>query len=224
MKFLNVLYSRYRLLLGIICLSLLLVLFVSSIIANVSILGLGTYATASDFRPFYTSGLMVIHGVKDDFYSYHTQFVWQKKVVQSLPSTAELMPFRNPPVFAGFFGFFALLPYLPAYSIWLFFNGALLCLLTVGVLQLLPQQTWKEKIFVTLAIFTYAPIFITMVQAQVSYILTVALLFGRILFLKKKDFFAGLVLSLLFIKPQYVLLPLLFLLTKRYTKAFLGFL
>lgn len=208
---------------AIVLLVLLSVIFIKNGLEFVALLTykFPQFSQRSDFTAFYNGGQMILHGVKEHLYNYQTQFYWQKQFTHS-STPAALRPFRNPPFVAAFFALYALFPFAQAYLLWLATNLVSLFLIVVLVLRSIPSQTLFVRFIIILSMLTFLPVNLTFILAQLSFFLVLALLGGRFLLIKKQPFASGLLLSLLFIKPQYLLLPFVFLLVKREYKAVIG--
>ena len=174
-----------------------------------------------DFRALYTAGIMINHGVSAGFYNLSTQFFWQNSIF-NLPSKIYLMPFLNPPFIALFFSPLAELPIRTAY---IFFSIAN-TILAIIVFYLLCSSVNKKSFVQTVTLFLFfvcfSPVWITLLQAQWSFLLLLGFVLASYLFPKNKKFLAGLSFCLFLIRPHLLLLPVLLLVVKRQWKALLG--
>src|SRR5206468_4301738 len=75
---------------------------------------------------------------------------------------------------------------------------------------------------ITVLLVSFWPVLQTIALAQTSLLLTLALLGGYLCLRSHRFGYAGIVLSLLFIKPQYLLLPFVMLLWQKSKSAVKG--
>lgn len=175
-----------------------------------------------DIRAFYTSGLMINHNVTNAFYDFATQYYWQKTVFP-LPTIQFLMPFFNPPFVALIFSPLALLSIKSAYIVF----SALNIVVALISFYLISSQIYKDKekakyvLSLVFILFCF-PVWMTIIQGQVSFFILLGFIAGWYCFKREKNTLAGIFLSLLWIRPQLILLPVLFLVFKKQWKAIFG--
>jgi len=196
-----------------------LYLFITIILVNMVtpnfILGL-------DMRAFYTSGLMVNHGVVFNFYDFSTQYFWQKTIFP-LPAIELLMPFFNPPFVALIFSPLALLPVKNAYVVFSVLNIFISLITFHLIISKVYKKAEKSKYFLSLAfILFFFPVWMTIIQGQLSFLILLGFVASWYLFKQERSFLAGVAIALLWVRPQLILLPLLFLIFKKQWRAFLG--
>lgn len=170
----------------------------------------------TDFRAFYTGAYMLRWGISTSFYHLQTQFARQQFLFPRLHIYREFLPFLYPP-YAAFF-FLPLLPFsLPIeYDLWAIVNIGIIAYFASLVCKL-SIQWWGKYIILTL-LLTFFPVLNTLILGQMSLIIAVGI-YASFFFLQKKRYrAAGLALGVLYIKPQYALVFLCFLLWK-YPKA-----
>ena len=177
----------------------------------------------TDFRAFYTGGLMMRNGIGPHMYSLSQQYAWQKMVFPELRTQSWLLPFMNPPFVALFIIPLTLLPVKNAYIAWGLFQFVLLVLLVAFILYLFKKSRWQIRAGVATMVLIFFPILDSLREAQLSLLLTFALLFAWVLIRKKKYVFGGLCLSMLICKPYLLGIPIFLFLWKK-PAVFLGIL
>ncbi len=176
-----------------------------------------------DFRSFYTSALMIQHGISENFYNFNTQFYFQKSIF-NLPNSQFLMPFLNPPYVAAIYYPFIFLSLKNAYFVFSILNIFISLISFYTLLsELYKKESNLSKYSLSLLfLLLFFPVWVTIVQTQVSFFLLLSLV-GSWYFLKhKKTIASGICLSLLFIKPHLVILPLFFLIVKKQWEVIFG--
>ena len=181
--------------------------------------GLRGAILATDFRAYYTSGRMLLGGVRSDFYSPDVQFVWQRAWAPEMQVPAELNPFRNPPFLAGVFAAVAWLPVEFAFAVWFALNVGLLCVLMAQTQSALSDRPAPVRRRALVLSVSFLPVIVTLLLGQVSLLLAIAMLGAWQAFRARRDGLAGLALALLLIKPQFVLVPALLLVVHRRWRA-----
>lgn len=185
-------------------------------------LGVRRYLLSVDFRAFYTGGQMALRGVGADFYDLPTQYRWQSEFAPELSDLSDLYPFFSPPFVAVPLMLPASLPYESAYIVWGLWNAALMALICSLLVAMLAEAGQSAQFRALEWGLTFLPVWVTVVQGQVSFILVLALLFGWRALRFGKDWQAGLGLALLLARPQLVLVPALILIWKRRPQALAG--
>jgi glycosyl transferase family 87 len=183
--------------------------------------GLRGAILATDFRSYYTSGRMVLAGVRSDFYSPAVQFAWQHAWVPEMQAPAELNPFRNPPFLAGLFAGLAWAPVELAFVVWFALNVGLLCVLIAQTQSALSDRGARARRRALVLSVSFLPVIVTLLLGQVSLLLVIGMLGAWQAFRARRDGLAGLALALLLIKPQFLLLHALLLVMHRRWRALL---
>lgn len=200
------------------CLALMiLVLF-----ATAQSMGTRRFLLAVDFRAYYTAGRMVLGGVGSDFYDIAIQRQWQRAFAPEVSDPSRLMPFVNPPFAAGFLAPIAALPLETAYLVWALFNVALLSLTCHLLVDALRSAGLRTKFVALATVLTFLPVWMTVIQGQLSFVLVLALLLGWRSLRSGRDLQGGLWLSVLMVKPQLLLVPALALAWQRRVLALSG--
>ncbi|HSX39681.1 MAG TPA: glycosyltransferase family 87 protein [Candidatus Saccharimonadales bacterium] len=173
----------------------------------------------SDFSAFI-SGAAILKDRPTDLYNKLTQTQYQANITHSNPNEGYLA-FRNPPIVALMYVPFTFIPYKIAYGISMFVN-ALLLLLAVYLLS--DRKLTINSVFLLAILFMFVPVVALIDNGQISFLLLLIFI-GIIKSIKdKKDFTAGLLTGILFIKIQYLLaFPLIFLISKSKKSYTLGF-
>ncbi len=185
-------------------------------------LGFRHYLLSLDFRAFYTGGRMALRGVGADLYDLPAQYRWQSEFAPELSDLSDLYPFFSPPFVAIPLMLPASLPYESAYIVWGLLNIALVALMCSLLAAMLAEAGQSVQFRALELGLTFLPVWVTVVQGQVSFILVLALLCGWRALHLGKDGQAGLGLALLLARPQLVIVPALILVWKRRLRAFAG--
>ncbi|MEK7572227.1 MAG: glycosyltransferase family 87 protein [Patescibacteria group bacterium] len=171
-----------------------------------------------DFRAFYTGGLLIRHGVQEDFYNLQTQYDWQHMLFPSLEKS-KLYPFFNPPFVALGYSLLTFFPLVAAYTLLSIINALIFLLCCFFLFKKIDKN---RQSFFAIFILLFLPVYIVFAQGQSSFMLLLGLILSWFYFKKNKPFLAGVSLAFLIIKPQLLLLPVLLLLWKRQWRALLG--
>jgi len=177
--------------------------------------GLKAHIESQDFTAYYMAGQLVIRNAGQNFYNPSTQNYWQEKYSTDLGKYYRLRPFFYPAFSSLIFVPFAILPLSSAYFSWMFFNILLLIYTYKNILWEVVSKKTYAKIFSVLLLISYSPIIFTVVSGQISFVLVLSVVMARRAFLDNQKIRTGLWLSLLLIKPQYVLVPFLFFIFRK---------
>lgn len=206
------------LLVSMLCISIFLTLMI-----KVHKVGLDNYILVTDFTAFYTAGQLIAHHEQDNFYHFPTQHYWQQKYFPRMDRLEKLNPFRN-------FAFIALLflpltyfPIITSYFILLAGNLLLFGFICYQMISLLELKDSQRRLLVIITAITFAPVWLIFVLGQLSLLLVLAFLMSYRNLARNQYLRAGLWLSLLLIKPQYLLLPILFLVLHKKFAVLKGF-
>ena len=102
-----------------------------------------TFLLSTDFRAFYTGGIMVKNGIHSNFYDLRTQYFWQHKLAPETNNQKQLMPFVYPPFVALLFSPLTKFTLQIAYSVWAFLNIVLLVFISRLILKTLGANPLK---------------------------------------------------------------------------------
>jgi glycosyl transferase family 87 len=179
----------------------------------------------SDFIIYYTAVRIVQSGQHDSLYNLELQATTQKALLESMGSQLhffdDLLPYNHPPFEILFFLPLGYLPYLKAFLVWGVVSIA--CVVASVGLLLRDGSNWFREPGYFLGAFAFLPVSINLLQGQdsASTLLFLTLAFQG--FRQSKDVQAGLWLSLVLQRFQFLPLILLILLFKRRWKALGGF-
>ncbi len=178
--------------------------------------------TGTDFVSFITGAKMLREGYSKRLYDKDLQFKYQQKI--SFPETREwLLPFRNPPVVPLIFIPFTFFSLRTSFILLFAINTKILFVFSNRVFKFFPLLS-KFKV-VYLISFLYLPSVSILVLGQFSALLVLVFLFIYYFCKKGLYFKAGVLSSLLILKPQFlVFLPFLFVLISRKRELIKGFL
>ena len=177
--------------------------------------GFKAHVEAQDITAYYMAGQLVIHNGGQNFYNPVTQNYWQEKYSRDLGKDYLLRPFFYPAALALIFVPFAVLPLSFAYFSWTFLNILILIYAYKNILQEVVSKKIYTKIFSVLLLISYSPIIFTLVAGQMSFFLALSVVMARRAYLDNQKIRTGLWLCLLLIKPQYILVPLLFFIFRK---------
>lgn len=172
-----------------------------------------------DFLSLYTGAHMAIQKVP--VYHLAEQIEWQNRLIYPGQVSSGGLPFYYPPTMLALLLPFALLPLASSYFAWMGFCGLLLA----GFFFLMRWELdldWMEQATFLLACFSFLPLSIHLMQGQTALIVLLGLALAYVALRRGREFWAGLALSLGFVKPQLVLPLVLVLLWKRRWSALLG--
>ena len=177
----------------------------------------------SDFVSFYTAGKILQRGQAHSLYDLALQNEVQREVAPNVEIRQAALPFVRPAFEAWLFWPLAYLPYSAAFIMW---NAASCGCLIVSVLvlrQAIPELTRFSLVFSLLAVFTFFPVFITLLQGQDSILLLLVYAVGFRLLVRNRWFASGVVLGLGIIKFTLVLPFLIVFLFRKKAAVILGF-
>lgn len=156
-----------------------------------------------DFRGYYAATKVFLDGGNP--YNYHVVSDYLFNITGWIGNN----PYYYAPWFAWLIVPFALLPYELARYVWIFFNLALwnysiyhLCILFDW-----PKVGWRRWLFFIISTFVFA--WITLRYEQTGILLFALFVGGLIAIRKNNCILAGITLSLLLIKPNVTLLPVM---------------
>ncbi len=176
-----------------------------------------------DFLAFYMAGDMVNHGQTADLYRGTGQFDWQKRFMQARHNSRRdrLCLYLNPPYYAWAMSWLARLSYGRALIAW--WTLSLLCFATTAAIwrQWLPRQDFPLAVLLTVCLPAW---FFALAGGQNTFFSLLILTGFCHLLMRKHYLLAGLVLSLLAYKFQFLILPAGALLLTRRWRAFTGLL
>lgn len=183
--------------------------------------GLEASLARSDYRAFYTAGLMLAAGVRGDLYDLETQFRWQSSFLSQLRSPAGLMPFLNPPPAALPQVPLARLPFELAYLLQTVAQLLLLAGLLLALRRAVAEGGGRPGML-TWGVAAFLPLWVTALQGQLSLLLALGFVQAWRRLQAGRDLAAGAWLGTLFLKPQTLPLVLLLLAARRRWQALAG--
>ena len=156
---------------------------------------LNGHLVGTDFAAFYTAGKIVLMGQSAELYSLELAHNIQQELYGA-PSL-NFYPYLNPPHYALWMALFALIPYPWAPLVWILLGLACLWL----SLKWLGASQHTRIFFLSL---TWLPVFYAASFGQNSFFSLAILSLTYFLWKRKHNLTAGLVLSLLCFKPQFL--------------------
>ena len=173
----------------------------------------------SDFMALQTGAVIIRKGEAKSLYDVSLQAKIQNEIINE--NTIRLLPFRMPPPAAFFLSPLSFLGLVSAYKVFAVFN---LLGLFFSVYQVKKLLKWHGFLPYLIA-FSYWPAVSTIFKGQISIFILILFTFLFIFINKKRSFFVGVTASLLFNKPQFLLItPFLFGLVENKLKFLYGFL
>ena len=177
----------------------------------------GSRFPPGDFVAFYSSAQLLVDGHGSQIYNLDMQHSTQTLIREA----AGRRTLPNPFPMAYFAAFmlpvvpFVSLPLMPAYLLW----TALNLILTFVAMFRLAQAFRLPRSFMWLVGLGYFPLLFGFVWGQVSAWLLVGITEAYLAWRSRRNAQSGLWLSLLLVKPQYLVLPVVLLLWKRQWRA-----
>jgi hypothetical protein len=160
---------------------------------------------ASDFAAFYSGGKVVLEGHGSRLPHPEALMAIQRAHVTLPPG--DVLPFLNPPFFAGLMAPLAALPFSHAYQVWSVAGLAVLAVCCVQLWRIAAPLDSRSRTLVLFGFLTLFPLTYALRQGQFS-LLLVASLGGTYLSLREgRDRTGGLWLTPLLLKPE-LLIPI----------------
>lgn len=173
---------------------------------------------SADFVSFITAANILVAGQGKEI--YNTLSYPGHQELTKLATGGTLLVFKNAPPLALFFVPLTFLPLISAYRIFVFFN--LIMLILAG--RLFHKNFKIDKDLARFYVFSYWPVIISIVIGQISILILILTIYIYQSFIEKKYFLVGLLSSLYFNKPQYLLFtPFLLVMSKDKQKYLKGF-
>jgi hypothetical protein len=173
-----------------------------------------------DFLHFYLAGQLVADGRVEQLYDQHAFLELQKSIS---PVDEKNPPYVSvyPPHSALFFSSLGWMSYPRAIECWWLVQ--LVCVISVAMLLmrwLIPPKTWRFTCW--LGILAFYPVLNTFWNGQISALLLLCFVAGLTLHRREHQLAAGLIFSLVSLKPQLALGLYLWLLLRRDWHTLLG--
>jgi hypothetical protein len=165
----------------------------------------------ADFSAFYTGWTMVLDGRGDHLYDFDWQSEYQGRLLPDRAALGTLLPYVYPPHFIVAAPL-AFLPLPVAFYLWTWLQAALLVLVLRWLWQ--DARSWgpAEPAVAIATLLAFQPLFLTFQLGQQALISLVAV-YGLARALRaEQPMAAGAWLALASLKPQFALLPAVFLL------------
>jgi Glycosyltransferase family 87 len=164
----------------------------------------GNISCYCDFLSFYKCGKIVCSATPQLLYDFSTQMAWFNNLIApTVTNTPNFSPYT--PTFCLLMGTLSFCPIFWSYLIWMLGTVAFAFFALSHLLNTAGCLTKKERYLFLLAVFSSMPSWLTIREGQSSWLILGMAAFFISFFLRKNDFFAGLCLSLVAIKPQYFL-------------------
>ncbi|SRR6266404_496788 len=174
-----------------------------------------------DFLAFYT-GAQLVSRSPTELYNLHSQLILQQQIDPLAKIHTGFLPFLNPPFVALAFEILVNFGLENAYIVFLGINVILIVLICFIAMQQLNKTKWYSILLLIIGIATFIPILITLLIGQLSIVLCIIFLLAWLSLKEGREFRTGFVLSLLLIKPHFLILPLLAMLVQRRINVIYG--
>jgi hypothetical protein len=166
---------------------------------------------SSDFRIFYTAGLMLRRGEGRALYSTELQSDTEREIAPAAVARGGHLPYNHPPFEAAFYVVMTYLRYFSAYRLWVLLNMLLLAGSVFHIRSHLPTLLAHFREFLILVPLAFFPITYALMQGQDSILLMALYCLGYSALRQSKDLQAGVCLGLGLFKFHLVL-PFAFIL------------
>lgn len=177
---------------------------------------------SSDFRIFYTAGLMLRRGEGHALYSERLQSQTQREFAPAAVNQLGVLPYNHPPFEAALYGPITYLPYSWAYWLWVLINILLLAASIYYLRSWFPTQAGQFPWLLILTPLAFYPIACALLQGQDSILLLALYCMAFAALRRSQDLQAGGYLGLGLFKFHLVLPFAFVLLLHRRWRALLG--
>jgi Glycosyltransferase family 87 len=168
-----------------------------------------------DYDVFYAAGRLVLDGRGEKLYDLQTIGDEERKVLNTPVEGKDIYPYLNPPFVAAIMAPFSLLPPVAFGLLLVILDVALMVLTGRAMLKQLSLRRSYQLWLFWLAYFSGFSVFTLLWHGQFTPIILTSW-FGFVSFqMRGKEGLSGASLALALIKPQFVLLPLAFLIFHR---------
>jgi hypothetical protein len=169
-----------------------------------------------DILAFWAAGRLILEGRPGDLYDATALTTLQRTVIPEPIGMNGYMPFINPPVAAVAFAPLAVLSEPVARVAWAALNVVLVAAAGLWLSRGLPG---RERLVATLLVATSFPAYHALAEGQWSIVLLVASLAALAAARRGAWGLAGLAIGVLWLKPQFIVLPLILLVLARRWRA-----
>lgn len=183
--------------------------FLGLLVSMGALLRHGTLHIAqTDFLSYYASFRLILEGHGGLIFDFHA--LGRVEAALTFPHTMKhgVLPYIYPPYFALALAPLSVLSFGAAYLVWSILNLALLSWV-LAALRRYMHITRPESLLLWIATLSFLPVFMALVQGQVSILLLALVTISFLAARCRRDTVAGAALAVASIKPTYIL-PLLF--------------
>src|SRR5262249_1296210 len=159
----------------------------------------------SDFRIFYTAGLILRRGEGRELYSEELQTKVQRDFAPAVVNKAGALPYNHPPFEAVLFEPITYLPYFSALRLWIVINILVVAGSIYYLHSLLPTLATQFRWLLILTPLAFSPIAYALLQGQDSILLFALYCLAFSAFRRGQDLHAGAYLGLGLFKFHLVL-------------------
>jgi hypothetical protein len=165
-----------------------------------------------DFVGIYAGARMLATGAQSQLYDMPTQAAFSAAAVA--PLKRSIMPFVYPAYVALILKPLGMLQFLSAMKVWFLLNVATVLWVAMRLARFFGCTMWQQVAVLTIFL-AWPPLQLTLVQGQMGLMPTLAFTESLVALQARREWRAGCWLSLGLMKPQMILLPLLWFLLRR---------
>lgn len=176
-----------------------------------------------DFLAFYTGASMVKEGKSTKLYSLAEQRKEQYVISEDQRKNRRFIPFYNPPFVALALTPLTYTSLLRAYELWFILNVIILCVTILLIYNMFIKRSFPLTVGAIIMTIIFLPNILSLLFGQWGTVLFFLFLATWFLWAKKYFFAAGFILSLILVKPHFLLLIVLVLLLQKQWQILKGF-
>lgn len=171
------------------------------------------YYWRADFTAFYTGGAIVRDSHGSQLFDLELQTKYQKDILKGRSFIDGVLPFNYPPYVAILFVPFSHLSLTTAYYLWLFFQIILIGILIKSLIII--SGSWEpiERNYLIVASLAMSYLLVTLLLGAFSLLMLIGIFQFYLSFKYGHYIKAGLWLSILALKPQILVVPLIIVLS-----------
>jgi hypothetical protein len=180
------------------------------------------YYWRADFTAFYTGGALLRDSHGSQLFDLELQTQYQKEILHDRSFEDGVLPFNYPPFVAFLFLPLSYLPLNVAYYLWTFFQIILLVILIKLLINISASWEPNERDYLIVTSLAMPYLLITLLLGTFSLLMLIGIVQFYFSLKTSQYFKAGLWLTLLAIKPQILIVPVIIVLSSRRWKTLTG--
>lgn len=173
------------------------------------------YYWRADFTAFYTGGALIRDSHGSQLYDLELQTTYQKEILQSNSFQDGVLPFNYPPYVAFLFLPLSYFPLKTAYYIWLLFQVILTVILIKQLIKISSFCEMNERNYLIVSSLALPYVLITLLLGTFSLLMLIAVIQFYFSYKSGHLITAGLWLSILALKPQILVIPIIIILSSK---------